>query len=299
MDKKDFGLLLATLRKEVRNEFNEIMTQNDLADLAKIPLITLQKIEQGRQANIKSDVLLNLSNALNLPTNARQIFFLASLGIKDSEHIKQDTSHESVLAELVKTLSELQNPAIIIDGFGDILYTNSSFLEVHTFKLSQFDSPHLQSKHNINRLLFAPEFVSNQRVPGETFNYFSRQSILNFKIMTLKYRNHWYLQKLLPELNRYPFFRENWQSPTFHNEDIFIQYVRSTLTNSEFGQLKFLSSLLPATTSQGDLYLNSFQPLDMHTEQVCAQLAQKEELNPIRVSNWPKPPMPSSQLDKT
>ena len=60
MDKKNFGYLVATLRKEARNEFDETLTQYDLAELARMPLITLQKIEQGRQANIKPDMLLNL-----------------------------------------------------------------------------------------------------------------------------------------------------------------------------------------------------------------------------------------------
>ena len=55
MDKKNFGQLVAILRKESRNEFDEPMTQYDLAELARIPLITLQKIEQGRQVNIKPD----------------------------------------------------------------------------------------------------------------------------------------------------------------------------------------------------------------------------------------------------
>jgi len=43
LNKKDFGQLVATLRRESRNEFDEPMTQYDLAELARIPLITCKR----------------------------------------------------------------------------------------------------------------------------------------------------------------------------------------------------------------------------------------------------------------
>src|SRR5512133_1109178 len=124
MDKKDFGQLVAILRKECRNEFDEPMTQYDLAEIAHIPLITLQKIEQGRQENIKPETLLKLVNALDMSSRARQVFFLASLGINDDEVLKPTAAPQIVLAELSQTLTQLQIPAFIIDGFGDIVVIN-------------------------------------------------------------------------------------------------------------------------------------------------------------------------------
>ena len=100
LDKKDLGQLVATLRKESRNEFDEPMTQYDLAKTARIPLITLQKVEQGRLVNIKPGTLLNLAGALHLNSRATQTFFLASLGIKDIQTIKQIVSPQDILAIL-------------------------------------------------------------------------------------------------------------------------------------------------------------------------------------------------------
>jgi hypothetical protein len=117
-----------------------------------------------------------------------------------------------------------------------------------------------------------------------------------FKLWTLKVRNHWYFQRLLPELNRYQGFREHWQSPPFHNEDIFIQYNHVTLKHPELGLLKFLSTPTQAVTTQGDLYLFSFQPLDAHTAEVCIQLARKLGSQSIRLAPWPKPPTPTGSL---
>ena len=152
MDKKDFGHLVAILRKECRNEFDETMSQYDLAQIAKIPLITLQKIEQGRQANIKSDTLLHLAEALNLSSRARQILFLASLGIKDSAFTKQMITPQEALDELTQTLSQLQTPAFISDGFGDIIVTNLGFPAIIDMDIAQFHAPLLLSQHNINRV---------------------------------------------------------------------------------------------------------------------------------------------------
>jgi len=68
--------------------------------------------------NIKPDMLTNLAEALHLNSRATQTFFLASLGIKDIQTIKQTSAPQDVLAELTQTLSQLQTPAYILDGFG-------------------------------------------------------------------------------------------------------------------------------------------------------------------------------------
>jgi hypothetical protein len=296
MDKRDFGQLVATLRKECRNEFDEPMTQFDLAEMARIPLITLQKMEQGRQENIKPDTLFKLINSLNLSSRARQVFLLASLGIKDSEAIKQTAAPQIVLTELIQTLSQLQTPALILDGFGDIVATNLSSPAIYAISIEQLYSPHLLTQHNFNRILFSPDFEKQHAMLGEMEFEFTRRMVMLFKLWTLKYRGHWYFQRLLPELNRYPIFRQHWQSPSFQNEDIFVQYNCIVLKHPEFGLLKFLATPTQAITTQGDLYLVGFQPLDAHSALACAQLAEKLGTEAIRVAPWPKPPTPTSPI---
>jgi transcriptional regulator with XRE-family HTH domain len=292
MDKRDFGQLVAILRKEARNEFDEPMSQYDLAELAKIPLITLQKIEQGRQENIKPETLVKLVNALNLPSRARQVVFLASLGIKDSETLKPTATPQAVLSELTRTLSQLQTPAFILDGFGDIVALNLIGPAIYNLDVSQLAAPHLLSQYNLNRLLFSPEFEEQYAMLADTELDFARRIVTLFKIWSLKNRNHWYFQRLLPELNRYPGFREQWQSPPFHNEDIFVQYSFLALKHPRFGHLKFLSCPTQAITTAGDLYLFCFQPLDLPTIEVCAQLAQQVGNRSLRIAPWPKPASP-------
>ena len=296
MDKKNFGQLVAILRKESRNEFDEPLTQYDLAELSRIPLITLQKIEQGRQVNIKPDMLQNLAEALHLNSHATQTFFLASLGIKDIQTIRPIAKPQDVLANLTQTLSQLQTPAYILDGFGDILAINPGSLAVYNLETSDLHAPQLLSQHNINRFLFSPEFENLHTASGDAQSASARRVVRLYKLWTLKVRNHWYFQRLLPELNRYPVFREHWQSPSFHNEDIYVQYIPIILKHPQFGLLKFLACPTHAITKLGDLYLISLQPLDAHTAEACLQLTQRLGTQPIHLAPWPKPSTPAGSL---
>ena len=296
MDKKDFGQLVATLRKESRNEFDEPMTQYDLAELARIPLITLQKIEQGRQMNVKPNMLMNLAEALHLNSRATQTLFLASLGIKDVETVKQTVAPEDVLADLTQVLSQLQTPAYVLDGFGDILMINPGGLAAFSLEPSDLHAPHLLSQHNINRFLFSPEFDNLHNLVGDSQSTSARRTVVLYKLWTLKVRHHWYFQRLLPELNRYPVFREHWQSPAFHDEDIYVEYNTITLKHPELGVLNMLASPTHAITPEGDLYLFSLQPLDAPTADACFQLARKHGTQPIPVAPWPKPLTPAASL---
>ena len=297
MDKKNFGYLVATLRKEARNEFDETLTQYDLAELARMPLITLQKIEQGRQANIKPDMLLNLAEALHLGSRARQFFFLASLGIKDNQSVRPVASPETVLDELIQTLSQMQSPAFILDGFGDIVAMNPSSLTAFNLELSELHAPHLLSQYNLNRFLFSPEFDNLYTVLMEDVRSPAvRRTVMLYKLWTLKYRNHWYFQRLLPELNRYQVFREYWQSPAWHDEDIYVEYNHITLKHPELGLIKFLACPTHAITTQGDLNLFVLQPLDPQTAEICLQLTKILGTQAIPLARWPKPPTPTGLL---
>jgi hypothetical protein len=117
-----------------------------------------------------------------------------------------------------------------------------------------------------------------------------------YKLWTLKVRHHWYFRRLLPELNRYPVFREYWQSPSFHDEDIYVQYNPITLKHPEFGLPKLLACPTHAITAQGDLYLFSLQALDVPTAKACLRMAQDLGTQAMPVAPWPKPPTPADSL---
>jgi transcriptional regulator with XRE-family HTH domain len=293
MDKKNFGQLVASLRKESRNEFDEVMTQYDLAELARIPLITLQKIEQGRQVNIKTDMLLNLAESLHLSSCARQVFLRASLGIREVQTIRPVAAPQDVLAELTQTLSHLQTPAYIQDDFGDIVTLNPVSLSVLGLEVNLLHAPHLLSQYNINRFLFSPEFANLQNFLGQAQSGQAQRAVMLYKLWTMKVRHHWYFQRLLPELNRFPLFRRYWQSPNSLDEDIYDQTNFLNLKHPEFDLLKFLACPIQTITRQGNLNLFSLQPLDDHSAEACLQLVRKHGVQAIPLAPWPKPSSPN------
>jgi transcriptional regulator with XRE-family HTH domain len=293
MENKDFGQLVAVLRKEIRNEFDETMTQTDLAELARIPLITLQKIEQGRQVNIKADVLLNLAEALHLNSRASQTFFLSSLGIKTNHMAKPTTSPQEVLARLTQVLSNMQTPALITDSFGDILFINRSIMAVYDLQVSQLYAPQFFSQHNYNRFFFSPEFEDLRKMMGKDQFVFLNRLMKTYKWNTMSIRNHWYFLQVLPELNRFPIFRQYWQSQFTNDEDLIAQAKFLSLNHPRLGNLKLLSSPTQVITLAGDLYLSTYQPLDAHTGEVFLQLARELGTQPLQLAHWPKPPTPA------
>ena len=246
--------------------------------------------------NIKPDLLLNLAKALHLNSCATQTFFLASLGINDIWMIKPIATPQDMLADLTQTLSQLQTPAYILDGFGDILVINPGAMAIFNLEARQLHAPHLLSQHNIIRFLFSPEFKNLDTVMNKAQSASARRMVMLYKLWTLKYRHHWYFQRLLPELNRYQVFREHWQSPSFHDEDIYVQYNPIILKHPELGLLKLLVCPTHSITAQGDLYLFILQPLDVQTAEVCLQLAQNLGTQAIPVAPWPKPPTPADVL---
>jgi hypothetical protein len=233
-------------------------------------------------------MLLNLANSLRLSTSAREAFFICASGIEESELSSSTISPTQTLTDLSEKLTQFQTPGFITDCFGDILFVNPACFFIYNTTPQKLSSPNLLSQFNIIRILLAHEFEEQHHMMGETIHTFARRTVLLYKAMTIKYRTNWYFQLILPELNRIPLFREHWQSPVFHDEDVFINYNTIQLNHPQLGMISFFSSPIQATTPYGDLNLYSFQPLDSHTAQACAQIIKQVGTTPIKIGDWPK-----------
>ena len=173
---------------------------------------------------------------------------------------------------------------------------NPIYFHILDIQPQNLNTGHMLCKFNINRIYYSPEFESLHRMMGETYSTFARRRVFLFKSLSLKYRNHWYFQKLLPELNRFPKFRQYWQSSSFHNEDIYVLSNKFTITHHRLGQLNFVSFPIQALTEETDLFLFSYQPLDNLTAKVCTQLTNELGTQPIKIARWPMPPLPEFNL---
>lgn len=293
MSKAEFGRTVSILRKETRNEFDQPMTQNDLADLARMPLITLQKIEQGRQTNIKPDMALALANALDLTAIPRLNFLLSCLGLGQKDLARSRVKAQQILEDLHAQLLLLQVPAFIANCFGDLIYANSLFFEVLDISPQKLNSGHMLCKWNINRLFYSPEFEDLHHMMGAAYLPFARRQVFIFKALTMKYRSHWYLQKLLPELNHFPKFKQFWQSSAYQNEEVFVLTNPFTLNHPRYGGLSFLAAPNQALTEEIDLLLYAFMPADQPTARVCIDYCQPAGSASLSFNQKLVPPRPS------
>ncbi len=282
MSKGEFGKIIASLRKEFKNEFDEPMTQENLAELAKMPLITLQKIEQGRQANLKPDMVLNLANSLKVPFYSRNNFFLASLGI-DGKEIVEDELSQRFIEQIQTILSQLQAPAFVSNSFGDLLLVHPAFFELLDIDFQVLQASQASHKLNLYRIIFSPEFAGLRQMMGDSYASFAQQQVLILKSMTLKYRSRNDYQELIPELNLFSEFRRYWQSPAFFDKDIYILSNTLEINHPRWGLLAFISFPVQVLAEQSDLFLFTYQPLDNRTAKACAKIIRETGTQTVKM----------------
>ncbi len=289
MDRKTFGLLITTLRKEIRNEFDQAVTQKELAEQAHLSVVTLQKIEQGRLNKLDPDVILSLGVALNLPTRARQILLTTSLGVAETVLLKQAVGPGDMLDRLVDVLTSLQSPAILADAYGDVVALNMAFLEIINLPLQEMNDLVFLSRYNFFRWLCAPEYNLQKIVAGTGYSEFVHYMILMFKMMSLKLRCQPYFLRLVPELNHLPLFRKEWQAPFIQDDEMMNILIPLSIHHPVFGVLNMLTMPQATFSRQGDLYLYNFVALDAETAKSFQAIVKKTGNRSIRLSGWPKP----------
>ncbi len=290
MNRKEFGALIAALRKDHRDLDDSLFTQARLAQLAGLSEMTIGNIERGTKEKFEADIIIKLANALKLTSGERIQFLLAASGVKTEDLLGAPDLAQKALHVLVPILEQLHTPAFISDSFGDLIYVNPVVLSVYNFDLQLFSSPEEPpaTRFNVMRVLFAPEFESQRKMMGNTWPPFALQTILLFRVTSFRYKGHPYFrQNLLPELNKYPLFRRYWQTPRT-DEELLTNLNFITLNHPAWGLLKFVSDPMQTITSFGDLNLYSFQPLGLETAKTCIKIAEQAGLGARSLAPWPK-----------
>lgn len=290
MDYKSFGLLIMMLRREFRNDFDQVMTQQELASIANVSVVTLQKMEQGRMARMDPDAVLNIAKALNLPVQARQELLSVSQGLTDSDYIKHPSETADVFPALVESMTNLQTPAFIADTYGDVLACGQAFLELTGLPVKKMNELPLYSRHNLIRWLCAPEF--NQRtLLGHGYAQYIHQVIMMYKLNSLSVRSTPYFQQILPELNRLPLFRKEWQAPFIQQDEPMKMMLTVSVVHPEHGVMNFMCMPHATFAGQGRLYLVNFVAMDGRTGKACQKLVERVGNQAVYLSPWPKPLM--------
>ena len=128
MDRKQFGKLVAALRKEHYDENGDRYTQAKLAEIiaaedSRTPLneIVIGKIERGERTILDDQTLLNLADALKLTIGERRVFFLLATGLEHTQIYPVEAEGEAILASVVEMLGDIRLPSLLLDRYLDVL----------------------------------------------------------------------------------------------------------------------------------------------------------------------------------
>jgi transcriptional regulator with XRE-family HTH domain len=178
---------VADLRKE---KFDPVSghpwSQQSLADASGISPRIIATIEQGTKANIETDTLLRLANALRLNTSEKRMFFLLA-----SASDIQDTSAvplTETLQGLLSLIKELRLPALLYDDYLDILAVNSLSVAFNigvAQAVGITDPFPITTEHNLLCLLFAPGAEHRQRL-APMWSVMARTCVQLFHCHTLR-----------------------------------------------------------------------------------------------------------------
>jgi transcriptional regulator with XRE-family HTH domain len=298
MNRKDFGKLLAALRKSEHDEYFHQLTQRQLANLTGISEQALGNIERGDKVSLEPELLLSLARALRLSTRERREFFLAAIGVNEEDMPATQPAASQRMDELFDSLSQIALPAFIVDSYDDIVAANQIVLNLFEFSENLREiAPNIIGGYNLLRFVFSERSQFN-KILGKGHEKYLMQSIRFFRAISLQYRASPYYEYLLSAfrkdrdmaLFRRYYTREDSES---EQDDYYFESERFTLEHADFGNLDFYSpSVSPISTGQGNLYLIIHVPASALTVQACALLAQKHSPGALRLAPWPEKEMP-------
>lgn len=293
MNRKDFGQLVAALRREHLDDDGKQWTQERLAQEARMDIEILGSIERGKRAYFKSDMLVGLADALRLTNEERKEFFLAAHAFAEPEVVYRGYDKAAVVRELVQRIENVALPAYLIDNYCDILACNQIVLNLLGLTPDHLrqtnDSPIVAA--NMMRFVFAPEF--DQRASMPCWHTYAYQNITIFRTLSLRFRTQPYFQALITELRKWPLFRRYWfklyedieQDPIVDNETILVNVP-------DVGELTYFSTSLTAMTSAGSLVLYTYIPANAKTTEVFTGIANRSDTVVYQFSSWPEKVVP-------
>lgn len=287
MDLVEFGKLVAALRKEMRDEEERPWTQDRLGQETGLGPVIIGNIERGHRAYLDAGALSSLGNALRLTSAERREFFLAALGLDDSQMSRPDSDPQAALDDIMRKMESIRLPAFTVDNFGDFVAVNGA--QVRLFEIPPdmlADSYNQVAGFNLMRVLFAPESPVPQLL-GRQWAKIATYNISFFRYTTLRYRFTPYFQSILSFLRRYPSFRVFWQQAYFEDQDFSANCEVYRYDHPHYGHIEYLASLATTLTARGQLYLVTYAPATARTADLFNTLIEDGGTTVMRLSPWP------------
>ena len=296
MDRKSFGKLVASLRKELFDEAGNRLTQANLAQKAatlnpQTPLneIIIGKIERGERAILDDQTLLSLADALELLVGERREFFLAATGLDNPQIFPSPTEAEAILDPAKQMLADIQLPAFLVDTYLDVIAVNGPLIQLFDVsKTVLIEASRPSFNVNLLHFLFSDAFEQQRRVMRrEQWDYLAMRSVMYFRRMTLPYRMTGYFEHLMQGLRRFRDFRWYWEQIFYEEQRYFVGGESYQMQLPLGERFSYLTAPLITLTPFGNLEINTFVPRNWETAVFFHHLAQKKLSATQQLSTWP------------
>jgi transcriptional regulator with XRE-family HTH domain len=286
---KEFGRLVAALRREHMDEQGNVWSQDELAKQTGLPKETIANIEIGRKKLLSTDILLQLAEAFNLTSDERMEFFLAANRIEEQQIAQRTASPQAVLNNLIQTLERTYAPAYIIDTYCDLLAVNMAALRFYSVAEEHATLMAAEpARMNMLSYVFSPEWNKQDVMAEQDWKHYAYANMTLFRTYTLRFRSTPYFASLLSQMLRWPLFKRYWQDLPYTESDYSIdsEYVR--MCSPDLGPVSCYSTMYRVITRYGYLLLVTNIPTDARTAQVVYDLVQQGGTQVHCFAPWPE-----------
>lgn len=297
MDRKQFGKLVAALRKEQYDENGDRYTQANLAGIIQeqdpqTPLneVIIGKIERGERTILDEQTLLNLADALKLTVGERRVFFMLATGLDHPQIFPAAEEEREILAPVLEMLGDVRLPALLLDRYLDVVAVNSLLLQL--YQMSQIDLSQTMGKPggtNLLDFIFSKAFSGTRKqMAPQVWHRFAVGNVIYFRRMTLPYRMTDYFGKLFVHLRKNREFRWFWEQIFYEEKLYFVGGESFQMGSSLAGRFRFLTTPLVTHTPYGNLEILTHIPLDGETAASFHEMSLHTPAQALQISNWPE-----------
>ena len=297
MDRKQFGKLVAALRKEQDDENGDRYTQAKLAEIIlnqdpQTPLndIVIGKIERGERTILDDQTLLNLADGLKLTIGERRNFFLLATGLDHLQIYPAEEAPEDMLALVLEMLQDIRLPALLLDRYLNVVAVNGLLLQF--YQMSHINLSQQAGKpggSNLLDFIFSPAFAeARQQMPPPMWHRFAVGNVIYFRRMTLPYRMTPYFGKLFVHLRKNREFRWFWEQVFYEEKLYFVGGESFQMGSALAGRFRFLTAPLVTHTPYGNLEILTHIPRDEATAVAFHQMALQTPAQAHQIGTWPE-----------
>ena len=285
---KEFGKLIKALRHERTGSIGvNFLSQGRFAETLNIPEVKYGRFERGERKPTLEE-LVTIAKGLKLTSRERQEFITAGLVADDKTFNANMAEPKDVLNDLIRKLSEVRLPVLVIDNFSTILAVNNAMMHFFSSDESYYDRAKQDPVYaNMLEVLFS-DHVGEARVTLEDdLDDFLMRNVRFFRGMTFRYRYMPFYDKIIKHLKQYKRFEEYWNRTLHITNDDYDGIRESRINHPFMGDIHFLRVAPVTNTSAGSIFTLMFLPANDITSEKFKHLKQSDHL--IRVTqNWPE-----------